>query len=95
MQPTSRKTPRQPNDSTPSSTGQVALIAPRPPNARYQPLTTATRSRGNQATIAFSAAIRPPETPRPIRARAARRPLTPSLIENNSAPIPATAYSVP
>src|SRR5580704_11812068 len=63
---------RQPRQFTNQSVGAVAVTAPSDPNMIMQPLTSATRSFGNQVTMDLSPAINEQATTSPIMARATR-----------------------
>src|SRR5260370_38394521 len=62
--------PRQPPlQSSNSAAGDVALSAPRAPSMTIQPFIAATRSFGNQRTIALSPPVNAAATPSPMSAR--------------------------
>ena len=58
-----------------------------------QPLISATRSFGNQSTMALRPAIKAAATPKPIRSRAKMRVNKPSAAPNSAAPAAATTIS--
>ncbi len=65
------KTSRQCSTRSSISSGTVAVSAPSMPLAKAMPFMVAMRSGGYHSVKAEKAAIRQPETPRPISARAA------------------------
>jgi hypothetical protein len=59
----------QTTETSRNSAGKVAVSAPRAHNIIIRPLSSGTRSLGNQSTRAFKPAVNDAATPRPISAR--------------------------
>ena len=74
---------------TANSTGAVALIAPKPPAIKTNPLINGSFSFGNQRANALNDAIRQADTPNPINARARISSVTVSAKAKNKDPIEA------
>ena len=74
------------DQSNNQSVGAVAVTAPNEPNMIIQPLTSATRSLGNQVTMDLSPAIKEPATPNPIMARPTRSSGKLDALPNSVAP---------
>src|SRR5215471_10536622 len=87
----SSNSPLQPDHASNNSAGTVAVTPPNAPSMKIQPLTSATRSLGNQRTLALTPAARAAATPNPISARA--RTSSPNSFDqlNSAAPVAATS----